>query len=187
MPDLKNLISAEREKMEKCMEHFKGLLAKIQTGRAVPALLEGITVNYYGTETPVRQLCNVTVPEPRMIVLQPYDKSIIGEIEKAVSASNIGVNPQSDGKVIRLAFPMLSEERRDESVRHVKKIGEDTKTAVRNIRHQFINQAKKMLKESEISDDEHERYNEEIQSLTNEFINETDKLILNKEKEIKTI
>lgn len=187
MPDLKKLIGLERDKMDKSVDHFKSMLSKIQTGRAVPALLEGISVNYYGTESPVKQVCNVTVPEPRMIVLQPYDKTTINDIEKAISASNIGVNPQSDGKVIRLVFPMLSEERREESVKLVKKMGEDTKTAVRNLRHQFINWAKKMLKDNEISDDEHETYNEEIQSLTNEFISEIDKLIMNKEKEIKTI
>ncbi|MBN1149972.1 ribosome recycling factor [candidate division WOR-3 bacterium] len=187
MPDLKKLISVEKDKMEKCVEHFKGMLSKIQTGRAVPALLEGITVKYYGNDTPVKQVCNVTIPEPRMIVLQPYDKSLIGEIEKSIAASNIGVNPQSDGKVIRLIFPMLSEDRREEGVKHIKKLGEEVKTTVRNTRHQFINQAKKMLKSNEISDDEHEVYEEEIQQLTNEYISLIEKIVESKEKEIKTI
>jgi len=187
MVDLKKLYAEEKEKMIKTLDHLRHSLSKTHIGRAVPALLDNIKVDYYGTETPLKQLCGITVPEPRMILLQPYDKNVLSNIEKAISISNLGINPQNDGKVIRLLFPMLSEEKRELTIKTIKKNGEETKTGIRNTRHHFINHIKKLEKDAEISEDEFYSGQDDFQKITNNFIEEIDEIILHKIEEIKTV
>lgn len=187
MNDLKKLYDEEKEKMTKTLDHLKHSLSKTHIGRAVPALLDNIKVDYYGTETPLKQICGITVPEPRMILLQPYDKNVLNIIEKAISISDLGINPQNDGKVIRLIFPMLSEEKRKLTIKTIKKTGEEAKTGMRNTRHHFINLLKKMQKDNEISEDEEYLGQENFQEITNDFIEEIEKIISQKIEEIKTV
>lgn len=187
MIDLQKIYREEELKMSKTLEHLKMQMSKVHTGRAVPSLLDGVVVNYYGTNTPLKQLCNIAIPEPRTMVLHPYDKNSLTEIEKAIAASNLGVNPQNDGKVVRLSFPMLSEERREESVKLVKKLGEDAKTSIRNVRHQFINDIKKREKDGDVSEDEMYRAQDKIQEVTDKFVEEIDEIVKHKEEEVRTV
>ena len=185
--DLQKFYSEEKEKMNKSIDHLKQQMSKVHTGRAVPALLDGVVVNYYGTNTPLKQLCNIAIPEPRTMVLHPYDKNALIEIEKAISASNLGLNPQNDGKIVRLVFPMLSEERREESVKLVKKLGEETKTSLRNIRHQFINEVKKRQKDGDVSEDELYWAQEEVQKITDKHVESVDEVVKKKEEEVRKV
>ncbi len=171
-------------KMKAVIQTTKKEYASIRTGRANPALLDGILVDYYNTPTPLNQLSNISVPEPRMLVLQPYDKSAIGNIEKAILKSDLGLNPTSDGNVIRISIPHLTEERRRDLVKVVRKKAEEMRVAVRNIRRDTNEILKKLEKSKSISEDELEIGLEEVQELTDKYIAEVDELLQRKEQEI---
>jgi ribosome recycling factor len=170
--------------MVKALDVLKKELQSLRAGRANPAILEKITVDYYGSPTPINQMANITAPEPRLLVIQPWDKSIIPNIEKAILKSDLGLNPSSDGTVIRLAIPQLTQERRKELAKVVKKKGEDAKVAVRNIRREANELLKNLEKSKDISEDDNKRSQEDVQKLTDKFIQEIDKVLENKEKEI---
>ena len=179
--------SEVKEKMERSIENLKERLAEVRAGRANPAILNKIKIDYYGTPTPINQVAGVSVPEARMIVIQPWDMSVLKEIEKAILASDIGINPNNDGKVIRLTFPELTEERRKDLVKEIRKYSEETKVAVRNARRDGIDEAKAAQKNSEITEDELKAAETEIQKITDKNIEEIDKIISNKETEIMSI
>lgn len=174
------------EKMNKTIASLDGELAAIRAGRANPNVLNKIMVNYYGTPTPIQQVANVSVPEARMIHIQPWEKSMVKEIEKAIMTSDLGINPTNDGSAIRLAFPELTEERRKELAKDVKKKGENAKVAIRNIRRDG-NDTLKKLKGSEVSEDEIKDLEDELQKLTDKFIKEVDKSVEAKSKEVMTV
>ncbi|BAT72425.1 ribosome recycling factor [Thermosulfidibacter takaii ABI70S6] len=176
----KDLKRRMKKSVDKCDQELKG----IRTGRASTVLLEEIKIEYYGTPTPLKQLATLSVPEPRMVLIQPWDKGIIKNIEKAIRDSGTGLSPTNDGNVIRVNFPPLTEERRRELVKIVRKIGEEYKIAIRNIRREGNDEVKEMEKEKLISEDEAKRALKEIQKITDEFIKAIDELIEKKEKEI---
>ena len=176
-----------KDKMDKTVENLKVKFSEVRAGRANPAILNKVRIDYYGAPTPINQVAGVSVPEARMIVIQPWDISILKEIEKAILASDIGINPNNDGKVIRLTFPELTEERRKELVKEVKKMGEDAKVAIRSIRRDGIDEFKAMQKNSEITEDELKMAEDNIQKITDKNIDEIDKLTDGKEKEIMTV
>ena len=176
-----------KEKMEKTINNFTERLAEIRAGRANPAILNKIKIDYYGTPTPINQVAGISVPEARLIVIQPWDMSVLKEIEKAILASDIGINPNNDGKVIRLAFPELNEERRKEIVKDIRKMGEEAKVAVRNTRREGIDKAKSMQKNSEITEDELKQAENEIQKMTDKYIEEIDTVLEKKEKEVMSV
>ena len=178
------ILDQGKARMEEVIVRTKKAFASVRTGRANPALLDRIVVNYYGTPTPLNQMASVTVPEPRMLVITPWDKSAMKDIEKAILTSDLGLVPNNDGSVIRLAMPPLTEERRKELVRLVRKDAEDHRVAVRNIRRDLNEAAKKLEKDGDISEDELRRAQEEIQKLTDRFIEQIDELLKAKEKEI---
>lgn len=173
-------------KMKKTLANLEDELGTIRAGRANPNVLNRIMVDYYGTPTPIQQVANVAVPEPRMIQIQPWEKTMLKVIEKAIQVSDLGINPTNDGSCIRLVFPELTEERRKELVKDVKKKGEAAKVAVRNIRRDG-NDAFKKLKGSDISEDEIKDMGEELQKLTDKFIKEIDKTVEVKSKEVMTV
>lgn len=174
------------EKMKKTIASLEGELATIRAGRANPNVLNKIMVDYYGTPTPIQQVANVSVPEARMIYIQPWEKNMVKEIEKAIQTSDLGINPTNDGSSVRLVFPELTEERRKELAKDVKKKGEGAKVAVRNIRRDG-NDALKKLKGSDISEDEIKDLEDELQKLTDKFIKEVDKAVEEKSKEVMTV
>ena len=174
-------------RMDKTIEVFKQNLSEVRAGRANPAILNKVSVEYYGTPTPINQVAGISVPEARLIVIQPWDASILKEIEKAILAADIGINPNNDGKVIRLAFPELTEERRKDLVKDIKKMAEESKVAVRAIRRDGIDKAKAMQKNSEITEDDLRSAEESIQKLTDKKIEEIDRVLTDKEKEILTV
>ena len=176
-----------KEKMEKAIEVLNERLSEVRAGRANPAILNKVKIDYYGTPTPINQVAGISVPEARLIVIQPWDASILKEIERAILSADIGINPNNDGKVIRLAFPELNEERRKELVKDVKKIAEDARVAVRGVRRDGIDDAKNMQKNSEITEDELRIAETEIQKITDKKIEEIDKILENKEKEIMSV
>ncbi|NLY18106.1 MAG: ribosome recycling factor [Clostridiaceae bacterium] len=178
--DYKNV----KAKMDKTISVMKEELASIRAGRANPRLLDKITVEYYGVPTPINQLANITIPEARQIVIQPWDAKILSGIEKASQASNIGINPSNDGKSIRLVFPPLTEERRIELTKGVKKNGENAKVAIRQVRRDAIEQYKKMKKNSEITEDDLKVCEKEIQEITDGYISDIDKIVAAKIDEI---
>lgn len=174
------------DKMKKAYQFLEADYAAIRAGRANPHVLDKLRVNYYGTPTPIQQVGNVTVPEARIIQIAPWEKSLLKEIEKAIQVSDIGINPTNDGNVIRLVFPELTEERRKDLVKEVKKKAEDGKVAVRNIRRDG-NDAFKKLAKTEVSEDEIKQLEEELQKLTDKFIKDIDALMESKSKEILTV
>ena len=176
-----------KEKMKKSISVYEEKLAEIRAGRANPAILNKIKIDYYGTPTPINQVGGISVPEARLIVIQPWDVSVLKEIEKAILAYDIGINPNNDGKVIRLAFPELNEERRKEIVKDVRKMAEDAKVAVRSIRREGIDEAKASQKEGEMTEDELKQAENEIQKITDKNIEEIDKILEEKEKEVMSI
>lgn len=176
-------LKAYDEKMRTTVEYLASDYATIRAGRANPHVLDKIKVNYYGTPTPIQQVGNITVPEARMIQIAPWEKSLIKEIEKAIMASDVGITPSNDGSIIRLVFPELTEERRKDLVKEVKKKGEDGKVAVRNIRRDGNDAFKKLAKE-DVSEDQIKQLGDELQKMTDKFIKEIDKLIDEKAKEI---
>ena len=176
-----------KEKMEKCISVYSEKLSEVRAGRANPAILNKVKIDYYGTPTPINQVAGVSVPEARLIVIQPWDMSVLKDIEKAILASDIGINPNNDGKVIRLAFPELNEERRKELVKEIKKIAEEAKVAIRSIRRDGIDEAKAKQKNSEMTEDELKIAETEIQKITDKNIEEIDKILANKETEIMSV
>ena len=179
-------IQKYEEKMKKTLASLEAELATIRAGRANPHILDKLTVDYYGSPTPLQQVANISVPEARMIQIQPWESSLIKGIEKAILTSDLGLNPSNDGKAIRLVFPELTEERRKELVKDVKKKGEGAKVAVRNIRRD-ANDAFKKLAKQDVSEDEIKELEDKVQKLTDKYIKEVDKAIENKSKEILTV
>ncbi len=184
MSALDSVNSETTQRMQKAVDSLKKELSRVRAGRATPALLDGITVEYYGSYVPVSQIANISVPDPRMIVVQPWEKNMISAIEKAVRLSDLGLNPQNDGNLIRLPIPPLSEERRRDLFKSCKKIGEDSKVGIRNIRRDSNEKLKKAEKDKELTQDEVKKGLDEIQKLTDKFIKVIDDLLVNKEKEI---
>ena len=174
------------DKMQKSFDYLKDDLASIRAGRANPHVLDKIKVDYYGTPTPIQQVGNVSIPEARIIQIAPWDKTLIKDIEKAIMASDLGITPSNDGAVIRLVFPELTEERRKQLTKDIRKKGEDAKVAVRNVRRDG-NDALKKLKGTEVSEDEIEDLNEEPQKITDKFIKDIDAAVEEKNKEIMTV
>ena len=179
-------IQKYEEKMKKTLASLESELVTIRAGRANPHILDKLAVDYYGAPTPLQQVANISVPEPRMIQIQPWEKKIIKDIEKAILMSDIGINPTNDGTVIRLVFPELTEERRKELVKDVKKKGEASKVAVRNIRRDG-NDAFKKLKGTDVSEDEIQDLEDQIQKLTDKYIKEVDAAVDAKSKEVMTV
>lgn len=175
------------EKMEKSVGALEKDFAAIRAGRANPHILDKIKVDYYGTPTPLQQVGNISVPEARILQIQPWESSLIKEIEKAVLNSDLGINPTNDGKVIRLVFPELTEDRRKELAKDIKKKGENAKVAIRNIRREANDAFKKMNKASEISDDEVEALEQDVQKLTDKYVANIEKTVEDKTKEIMTV
>ena len=171
-------------KMNKTVAALEKDLASIRAGRANPAILDKVTVEYYGVQTPLAQVGNISVPEARTIIIQPWDATLLREIEHAINASDIGINPNNDGKVIRLNFPPLTEERRKELNKQVSKRGEEAKVAIRTTRRDAIERFKKQKKNKEITEDDLSDLEEQIQKLTDKFVKQIDKIISEKEKEI---
>ncbi len=173
-----------QEKMEKTIRVLKEELHSIRAGKANPLILDRITVEYYGSATPLKQLAAISVPEPRLLQIQPYDTTALGDIEKAILMSDLGLNPSNDGKIIRLSIPMLTEERRKELTKIVKKTGEDAKIALRNERREANDKFKKLNKSKEITDDELKSYEEDVQKATDKFVKMIDDLVSQKEAEV---
>ena len=184
---MNELCKVYSEKMQKSIEAMKKEFTTIRAGRANPAVLDKLTVDYFGSAMPVNQLATISVPEPRMLAIQPWDSSVLKLIEKAIQASDIGINPQNDGKLIRLVFPQLTEERRKELIKGVKKAGEDTKVAIRNIRRDALEKFKDMKKKSEITEDDLKDLEKEVQDLTEKHCKEVDTEAAKKEKELLAI
>jgi ribosome recycling factor len=178
------IFSQLQKEMEHSVSAFRKELTKIRTGRASTALLESIVVEYYGANTPLNQLATLSAPEPRLLVVQPYDRSAMGDIEKSILKSDLGLTPSNDGKVIRVPIPQLTEERRKELVKHVKKIGEEYRVSIRNHRRLAIEQLKDSEKKKEITADENKHGQDRIQKITDDFIGRIDKVLKGKEEEI---
>ncbi len=182
----KVLVDTEK-KMEKTIESIGHQLVRLRTGKASPALLDGIKVDYYGTPTPLNQIASISTPEPRLLVVHPWDKSAVAEVEKAIHASDLGFNPSSDGTVVRIPIPTLTEERRRELVKFAKKIAEEGKVGVRNVRREVIDEIKQKQKDGEIAEDDSHRLQDRIQELTEKFSSKIDDLLRVKEVEILTV
>jgi ribosome recycling factor len=180
----KQVIANTKEKMKKAIQAFTRELATIRAGKASASLLDRVTVDYYGAPTPVNQLAGISTPEARLLVIQPYDKSILGDIEKAILKSDLGLNPSNDGSIIRISIPQLTEERRKELVKVIKKESEEAKVAIRNIRRDGNDDLKKLEKNSEITEDALRGYSDDIQKVTDEHIAKIDQITKDKEKEI---
>jgi|UniRef100_A0A7C3SMJ9 ribosome recycling factor len=178
------VLEETKRRMNKVLEVLSHDLSRVRTGRASVALLEGIKVECYGTTMPLTQVASLAAPEPRLLTIQPWDTSILGDIERAILKSDLGLTPANDGKVIRLPIPPLTTERRKELVKTVKKMGEEAKVALRNIRRDANEQFRKLKNEKQLSEDEAHRAQEEVQKITDEFIRKVDQLAAEKEKEI---
>jgi len=181
------VLDGGKQDMEKAIAAFRKELSHVRTGRASTALLEGITVDYYGAKTPLNQVATLSVPEATLLVVQPYDKSVIGAIEKAVKSANLGLNPLNDGKLIRIPIPPLTEERRRELVKHVKKLAEDYRVSVRSHRRDSLEMLKELEKDKEITEDDRRHAAEKIEALTKEYIERVDKTLKAKEDEIMAV
>ncbi len=184
---VQEVLESLKSDMEKVVSQLKKEYERVRTGRATPALLDGIKVDYYGTPMPINQVANISVPEPRLITIQPWDKGIMPEIEKAIQRSELGLTPMNDGKVIRIAIPPLTEERRKELVKVVKKMAEEKKVELRNHRREANETLKELKKEKVITEDDLFRYQEEVQKITDSFVGKIDALLESKEKEIMEI
>lgn len=184
---VESALKAATEKMDKAISVLKDELAGVRTGRATPALLSRMVVDYYGTQVPIQQLASFSVPEPRTLVVQPFDKNAISSMEKAIMASDIGITPSNDGNVIRLAFPPLTEERRRELIKLVHHRGEEGRVAVRNIRRHTKDELERLERDGAISEDELVRSEKELQKLTDKHVAEIDEIVAHKEQELKEI
>lgn len=187
MPTIEQIHQDAEQRMQKAIGSTQNELASIRTGRANPQILDRISVDYYGTATPLRQMSNISTPDGQTLLIQPYDKSILAEIEKAISKSDLGLTPNNDGSSIRLSIPPLTEDRRKELVKLVKKYGEDGKVAIRNIRRDATDAVKRLEKEENLPEDEVKRQQDEIQKLTDRYTGQLEKIIAEKEKEILTL
>lgn len=181
---IKDILASHEERMQKSMEALKREFATLRAGRATPALLDKVTVDYYGSPTPINQIAKVAVPEPRMIIIQPYEKSILHDIEVAIMKSDLGLSPNSDGTAIRLAVPALTQERRQEIVKTVNKKAEEAKVAIRNVRRDGNDAIKKLEKAKEITEDDSKRGQESMQKLVDKYIKLVDTTKETKEKEV---
>lgn len=186
---LNELVKRADERMHKAHEVLKKEFAAIRTGRASLGILDGIMVDYYGTPTPLNQVANLAVPDAKMITIQPWEAKTLGVIEKAILASDVGLTPSNDGKLIRLSIPPLTEERRQQIVKHAKKLAEDARVAVRNVRHDANNELKKKAKDKDahVSEDEVKKLQDDVQKITDSHIKKIDELLAHKEKEIMTV
>lgn len=176
-----------KDKMEKCLDALNRDYKAVRAGRANPAILDRVTVDYYGTPTPINQMAAISVPEPRMLMIQPWDASTLKDIEKAINTSEIGINPSNDGKVIRLAFPALTEERRKELVKDISKRGEEAKVAVRNVRRDAMDDIKKLKKDNEITEDDQKNGEKKLQDITDSYIKQVEEMVKKKEDEVLSI
>lgn len=176
-----------KEKMEKCLDSLERDYKAVRAGRANPAVLDRVVVDYYGCPTPLNQMAAISVPEPRMLMVQPWDASTLREIEKAINVAEIGINPSNDGKVIRLAFPPLTEERRKELVKEISKRSEEAKVAIRNVRRDAIDSLKKLKKDNEITEDDLKDGEKKLQDITDSYVKQTDEMEKSKEQEILSI
>jgi len=181
---MQNLKDNTKEKMQKSFDSLLHQYSKVRTGRASASILDDIRINYYGQPTPVKQLCNISIPEPRTIIVQPWDKTTLADIEKAILGANIGITPENDGNVIRLPFQPLTEDKRKDIVKNLKKLAEDSRVAIRNIRRDANETGKRMKKDSEISEDDEKKLLKELQDITDEWIKKIDEVEKAKEKEI---
>lgn len=184
MPTGSEIIAEGRDKMHKAVEHLKSEFSSVRTGRATPALVEKIRVDYYGSEVPLQQLAGFAVPEARVLVVSPYDKGAMSAIEKAIQQSDLGINPGNDGQVIRLVFPELTQDRRKDLVKVVKAQAEDGRVAVRNVRRHARQELEAMEKNGEISRDELDRIEKDLEKLTHEVVAEVDQMLTHKEQEL---
>lgn len=182
-----NMMKQGEEKMQKTIAETKREFSGIRTGRANPLILDKINVDYYGTATPLRQISNISVQDGQALIIQPYDKSALGAIEKAILKSDLGVTPNNDGANVRINFPPLTEERRKELVKQVKKIGEENKVAIRNIRRDMTDTLKKLEKSESIPEDEVKKHQEQIQKITDKYTKEIDTVVAEKEKEVLSV
>ena len=181
---MQDVISSNEERMKKTVASLKEGFATLRTGRASASLFDRIRVDYYGEKSPINQVANISVPEARLIVIQPWDKNLIGEIEKAIRSSELSLNPSNDGKVIRISIPPLTEERRKELVKQAKAQGEQSRVAIRNIRRDGNDELKKLLKDSKLTEDDETKGAAELQKLTDSYIDQVNKVLEEKEKEI---
>lgn len=184
---MKTVLNNSKEKMEKTLNVLASQFAAIRAGRANPAVLNPIQVDYYGTPTPIAQMAAVSVQDARILVIQPWDKTTLKSIEKAIQASDLGINPSNDGSVIRLVFPQLTEERRKELSKDIKKLGEESKVAVRSIRRDALDKVKTMKKNNEVTEDDVKNFEMDIQKLTDKYIENVDSAVAVKDKEIMSI
>ena len=182
-----DVLAESKDKMAKATAHLQGEFGSIRTGRASPIFVEKLRVDYYGSEVPLQQLAGFSVPEPRLLVISPYDKNSIKAIEKAIQASDLGLTPTNDGKLIRLPIPPLTEERRRELVKHAKKIAEEVRVHIRNIRRDLLEEIKKGQKASQMPEDEAKKAHDELQKLTDSYVSKVDEILKKKETEITEI
>jgi ribosome recycling factor len=176
-----------KQEMEQTIGAFKRELSRLRTSRATTALLDSIVVEYYGAKTPLNQLASLSAPEPRLLVIQPFDRSAIGEIERAIFQSDLGLTPQNDGKIIRIPIPELTEQRRKDLVKHVKKMAEEFRVSVRQHRHDAMEMLKELHKEKELTDDDLKKSHDRVEVLTKEFVEKVDKVLKGKEEEIMAV
>lgn len=186
-PELQSIIDDADKQMDEAVRFYKKELSHVRAGKAKPSLLDGVKVDYYGSKTPLNQLANVSAPEARMLTVQPYDKSVIEDIEKAIMSSGLGLNPNNDGNIIRIPLPILSEERREELVKHVKEIAENTRISIRNKRRDANDEIKKKVQNESLPEDSLYEAEEEIQRITDQHTDTVDKLLEQKEQEIMTV
>jgi len=185
--ELQKIIKNTDKKMDDAVAHYKKELSHVRAGKAQPSILDGIKVDYYGSQTPLNQLASVSAPEARMLTVQPYDKSVLEDIEKAIMAAGLGLNPNNDGNIIRIPLPIPSEERRKDLVKHVKELAEEARISIRNSRRDANDEIKKSVKEDSLPEDSLYEAEEEIQTLTDRHTNKVDELLEKKEKEIMTV
>jgi ribosome recycling factor len=186
-PELQTIIKKADNKMDEAVSYYKKELSHIRAGKAKPSLLDGIKVDYYGSQTPLNQLANVSAPESRLLTVQPFDKSALEDIEKAIMSAGLGLNPNNDGNIIRVPLPILSEERRKELVKHVKELGEDARISIRNTRREANDEIKKKVESESLPEDSRYEAEEEIQQLTDKHTDQVGKLLEKKEEEIMTV
>ena len=181
------MIENIENEMNKTIENLQEKFSEVRAGRANPAILNKVQIEYYGTPTPINQVASISVPEARLIVIQPWDKSLLSQIEKAINIADIGINPMNDGQVIRLAFPELTEDRRKDLSKEIKKMSEESKVAIRNIRRDMMDEVKSKLKNNEISEDEERAEEDKIQKITDKFIDKIDEITDKKINEIMSV
>ena len=184
---METVFSKTKEKMEKCLTALERDYAAVRAGRANPAVLDKVMVDYYGVPTPINQMAAVSVPEARLLVIQPWDASTLREIEKAINTADIGINPQNDGKVIRLTFPQLTEEHRKTLQKDISKRGEEAKVAIRNVRRDAMDDIKKLKKDNEITEDEQKDAEKKLQDITDDYVKQVESITKKKEEEVLSI